>query len=620
MAATTTELSTVSIPLSPPWRLERGAQVLPGGGVRFSVWAPSQPGLQLELLGPSRQVLPMEHGGDGVSRLVVDDVGPGADYWFVTAEGARRPDPVSRFQPQGVHGPSRVVAPETFPWSDQDWHGLPLRDHIFYELHTGTFSPDGTFDGVAARLPHLKDLGVTAVELMPVATFPGTRNWGYDGVALYAPHPAYGGPDGLRRLVDACHGHGLALVLDVVYNHLGPEGNYLGEYGPYFCRRYHTPWGDALNFDGPDSDEVRRFFVDNALAWIAEYHVDGLRLDAVHGIYDFSARHILAEIADRCHELGDRLGRSVHVIPESDLNDSRILRPHAQGGYATDAQWSDDFHHSLASLLTGNRLGYFGDFGSVAALGKSIAEGFVYDGRHSAYRRRRHGNSAADLPGEKLVIYAQNHDQIPNGFKGRRLGSLASVEEQKLAALVLFTAPNLPMLFMGQEYGEIAPFLYFTSHSDEALGRAVSEGRRREFLDFAEPDDLFDDPQDEKTAARSRLDWSRARLPPHDALLAFHRRLIALRRTVPALHNCRKDLTRVSSDDRAATLGIRRDDDGGSAATLLVNFAGAPRTMELQPDRAWHLALATHDPPPRGEGIAGGPVELPPRSAVLFVA
>ncbi|MGH7823102.1 MAG: malto-oligosyltrehalose trehalohydrolase, partial [Candidatus Binatia bacterium] len=362
--------------------------------------------------------------------------------------------------------PSRIVDPGAFRWSDDAWRGVELGGLVFYELHVGTFSGAGSFDGVLERLGDLASLGITAIELMPVAEFPGTRNWGYDGVHPYAPHDAYGGPEGLKRLVDAAHRAGLAVVLDVVYNHLGPEGNYLAEFGPYFTDRYATPWGDAVNFDGADSDEVRRYFLDNALYWVSEFHLDGLRLDAVHAIYDFSARHILEEIADAVHALAACLGRNLHVIAESDLNDPRLVRPREQGGFALDAQWNDDFHHAVHTALTGERIGYYADFAGIDPVAKVLKDRFALDGRYSRFRRRRHGREARDLSPARFVVFTQNHDHVGNRPRGERLASLVPFEKQKLAAALLLISPYLPLVFMGEEYAESRPFLYFVSHGD----------------------------------------------------------------------------------------------------------------------------------------------------------
>jgi maltooligosyltrehalose trehalohydrolase len=608
------------------WQLGRGARVEPDGGVTFSVWAPRAEALTVRLLGPDggvRLELPMARGADGVFTARADAAAApvGSDYVYLLPEVGQRPDPVSRHQPAGVHGPSRVVAPAAFRWSDAGWRGLPLAELIFYELHVGTFTPEGTFAAAAAKLPYLRELGVTALELMPVAAFPGARNWGYDGASLFAPHEAYGGPEELRRLVDACHAHGMALFLDVVYNHLGPEGNYLHDFGPYFTDRYRTPWGAALNFDGADSDEVRRFFVDNALYWLTEYHVDGLRLDAIHGIFDFGARHVLAEIAEAFAAESARLGRRAWLVAESDLNDPRVIRPAASGGLGLDAQWSDDFHHAQHALLTGNRRGYFVDFGRTGDLAKAISDGFVYDGQRSAFRRRRHGAPSVRDGGERFVAFNQNHDQVANACLGRRLGQIVGPERQKVAALVLFSTPALPLLFQGEEYGEEAPFDYFTSHGDPALAEAVRQGRHQEYEHLLEEGAdvaTWADPQAEETFARAKLRWASIVRAPHAEMLAFYRALIALRRRLPPLHNGRKDLARVAFDEAGRWLTIERGDPAGAATFTAANYGDAPAAIQL-PARGdgWSVALATIPglPVPRAER---GVLVVPPGAAFLL--
>ena len=609
------------------WHLERGANVAPDGTVTFSVWAPRAASMSVRLLGPDgapRAELPMarDEGAVFSARATAAQAPAETDYLYVLPGAGARPDPVSRRQPAGVHGPSRVVAPGAFRWTDAAWRGLPLGELVFYELHVGLFSPEGTFAGVAAKLPYLRDLGVTAVELMPVATFPGARNWGYDGASLYAPHEAYGGPEGLRRLVDVCHAHGLALFLDVVYNHLGPEGNYLHDFGPYFTDRYQTPWGAALNFDGADSDEVRRFFVDNALHWLTEYHVDGLRLDAIHGIFDFGARHILAELADAFHAEAGRLGRRAWLVAESDLNDPRVIRPAEVGGLGLDAQWSDDFHHAQHALLTGNRRGYFADFGRTGDLAKAIGSGFVYDGQRSRFRRRRHGASSAKEAGERFVAFNQNHDQIANACGGRRLGQLVGPALQKVAAVVLFSTPALPLLFQGEEYAEEAPFDYFTSHGDAALAEAVRQGRHQEYehlLEEGADPGVWADPQAEETFRRAKLRWDSLAGAPHAEMLAFYRALLGLRRRLAPLHNGRKYLTGVAFDERARWLTITRRDPGGAATFTAANL-GAEAASVTVPSGAgsWRLALATADLALPGEARAGAAFSLPPASAVIY--
>jgi maltooligosyltrehalose trehalohydrolase len=530
---------------------------------------------------------------------------PGHDYTYRLDGRPDRPDPVSRWQPHGVHGPSRIVDATAHRWGDSGWRGRAMAELSLYELHVGTFTPEGTFDAVVGRLPYLHDLGVTAIELMPVAEFPGSRNWGYDGVSLYAPESSYGGPEGLRRLVDAAHRHELAVVLDVVYNHLGPEGNYLAEFGPYFTDRYRTPWGSALNYDGADSDGVRRYIIDNALSWVTEYHIDGLRLDAVHGIFDFGAQHILQELTDQVHAAGTQLGREIVVIAESDLNDPRLVRTPDQGGYGLDAQWSDDFHHAVHAELTGERSGYYGDFGGLETLATAMRDRFVYAGRYSAHRRRRHGAPATDVSADHFVVAVQNHDQVGNRAAGDRLSTLISLDGLKTAAALLLLSPYVPLLFMGEEYGETNPFRYFVSHSDPALVEAVRRGRRDEFAAFGWAD-AVPDPQSETTFLQSRLDWSRLETASHRHLLALYTDLLHLRRREPALR------------PGASAVDVLFDGSGGWLALQLRPAEGAPVLLlsSLQPARErvrvpveipgrWELLLTSDDARYGGAGGAG---------------
>jgi maltooligosyltrehalose trehalohydrolase len=488
-----------------------------------------------------------------------------------------------------VHGPSRVVAHDAFAWTDAGWQPPPLASAVLYELHVGTFTPAGTFDAVMDRLDHLVNLGVTHVELMPVHEFPGTRGWGYDGVDLYAPHHAYGGPAGLKRLVDACHARGLAVLLDVVYNHLGPAGNYLGRFAPYFTDRYQTPWGQAINCDGPDSDEVRRFLCDNALMWLRDYHVDGLRLDAVHAIVDTSALHILEQLALEVRALAAHLGRHLVLMAESDHNDPRLVRPPEIGGYGIDAQWSDDFHHALHTVLTGEHNGYYADFGTLADLARALQHAFVYDGRFSVYRRRRHGRPTTGLSGHRFLGYLQNHDQIGNRALGKRSSHLMSPARLQIAAALVLTAPFIPLLFQGEEWGATAPFLYFTDHEDAALGRAVREGRQQEFAAFGWAPADIPDPQAPETGARCKLDWHELRCAPHVGLLDWHRRLIQLRRRFPALTDGRMEAVGVRFDEAARWFVVER-----GAVTVACNLGAQAQCVPLPGPRPRHLLLASN--------------------------
>jgi maltooligosyltrehalose trehalohydrolase len=580
-----------------------GATHMPDGTTRFIVWAPQAERVDVRL-GDGRAIAMERAAGDAGERgyfgATVEGAGPGTRYTFVLDGDTERADPASRHQPDGVHGPSAVVG-DDFPWSDADWRGRPLAEYVVYELHVGTFTEDGTFDGAISRLDDLVDLGITAVEVMPVAEFPGGRNWGYDGVFPYAAQSTYGGPDGLRRFVDACHGRGLAVILDVVYNHFGPEGAVQGDFGPYHTDRYGTPWGPAINFDDRGSDEVRRYVIDNALWWIEGCHVDALRLDAVHAIYDQSATHILAQLADRVAEVASRLGRLVHLVAESDLNDPRLVHTAERGGYGPDAQWSDDFHHALHAVLTGEDDGYYRDFGRVADLAGALRQGYVYVGQYSRYRGRSHGAPPDGVPGERFVVCAQNHDQVGNRMEGERLAALVEFDALKVAATCVVLSPFIPMLFMGEEYGEPAPFLYFVSHTDPDLVEAVRSGRKEEFSAFrwaGEPPD----PQAEETFLRSRLDHGLKSSGGHAALLAYHRRLFEIRRTHPALSNLDRDRIEVDADEGQRLLSWRRwTDDGDEVVTVvrLGDDGGEPTTCRIPPGQ-WTVLVDAAD-----EGFGG---------------
>ena len=518
------------------WTLQRGA-TLTKTGVSFSVWAPSASEVSVVVAtGDAKGEHSLERlvGQRGVFAADVRGVKAGDRYGFRVDGSEPLPDPASRSQPDGVHALSEVVDPDAFPWNDAAWGGVSLPDFVLYELHVGTFTAEGTFDAAVARLPELLSLGVTAVELMPVAEFPGVRNWGYDGVHLYAPHHAYGGPAGLKRFVSAAHALGIAVVLDVVYNHVGPEGNYLDRFGPYFTEVYRTPWGRAVNYDGPGSDGVRRWAHDNALYWITEYHIDALRLDAVQGIYDFGALQFLEELSDEVHELGRRMGRKIQLMAESDLNDPRLVRPPQQGGYGMDAQWADDVHHTIHTTLTGERHGYYQDFEGVATIADVYREPFFYARRYAPHRDRTHGRSSAGVPRQRFIVAAQNHDQIGNRPNGERLASLVPPDRARLAAALVLLSPYIPLLFMGEEYGETAPFLYFVHHGDPDLVEAVRAGRRREFDAIGKSEEQID-PQDEHTFARSRLAWQRRYDGEGERMLRLYTDLLALRREEPAL-------------------------------------------------------------------------------------
>ncbi|HEU5325614.1 MAG TPA: malto-oligosyltrehalose trehalohydrolase [Candidatus Limnocylindria bacterium] len=573
-------------------------------GTRPAVWAPRPERVEL-VLGAERHA--MRRREDGWWHADVE-LPPGTDYAFSLDGGEPVPDPRSPWQPSGVHGPSRTVDHDAFAWTDSGWQAPPLADAVIYEAHVGTFSPDGTFDAAIERLPDLADLGVTHLELMPVVEFSGDRGWGYDGVDLFAPHHAYGGPDGLKRLIDAAHAHGLAVLIDVVYNHLGPEGNYLSRFGPYFSHKYATPWGDAVNFDERGSHEVRRFVVDNALLWLRDYHADGLRLDAMQAIFDMSAVQIGEEIATAVHRLGEELRRRLVVTAESDLNDPRLVRRPARGGYGMDAAWADDVHHALHAALSGETNGYYVDFTDAAALPRALHDPYLYADRYSAHRGRRHGRAADDVPGDRFIACLQNHDQVGNRARGDRLAQVVSPGRARIGAALLLTSPYVPLLFAGEEWGASTPFRYFTGHASPELAQAVREGRRNEFVHFGwDPADV-PDPQDPETFHDSKLRWDERREPEHAAMLEWYRSLIALRRELPELRD--GDRSAVGVDGRSDSLLTVRRGRVTVAANLGTGPAGVAASGDIR--LAWPPELALD----AGDGSAA---TVPPDGVVVLV-
>lgn len=583
------------------------------------MWAPAADRVEVVVGGTGH---PMEARPSGWWEATVADAVHGTDYGFVL-DGSDEvlPDPRSPWQPNGVHGQSRVYDHGRFAWTDQHWHGRPLPGSVLYEMHVGTFTPEGTFDAATDRLDHLVALGIDAVELLPVASFPGRHGWGYDGVHLWAPHEPYGGPDGLKRFVDAAHARGLAVVLDVVYNHLGPDGNRLGSFGPYFTSAHATPWGDAVNFDQEGSDEVRAFVVQNALMWLRDYHFDGLRLDAVHAITDHSATHLLEELGRAVAAESAHLGRQLFLIAESDLNDPRLVTSREAGGYGLDAQWSDDFHHALHAALTGERQGYYCDFGSLETLKKALTRVFVHDGTMSTYRGRHHGRpvNVRETPAHRFLGFLQNHDQVGNRASGDRIGALLpSPGLLKVGAALLLLAPFTPMLFMGEEWGASTPWCYFTDHRDPELARAVSEGRRREFARHGWAGEV-PDPQAVDTFRRSVLDWTEPDDPYHADLLEWHRALIALRRSEPDLNDPRPAAVQVGTDESTARWLVMRRGGIGVAA----NLGDVPVALPAGPPGARPRLLLASDPAihldPGALGDSGrAAVELPAASIAIF--
>ncbi len=602
-----------------------GATYLGEGRCHFLVWAPGAAKAEVRIAAPKDRTIEMQRQERGYHQVLVEGVAPGTRYTYRLDGRTEKPDPASHYQHEGVHGPSEVVD-LAFEWEDAGWSGVDLADTIIYEIHVGTYTDRGTFEAVIPHLDGLKELGVSAIELMPVAQFPGDRNWGYDGAFPFAVQNSYGGPAGLHALVEACHRRGLAVVLDVVYNHLGPEGNYLALFGPYFTDRYRTPWGQAINFDGPESDEVRRFFIENALYWTKCFHIDALRLDAVHAIVDPSARPILEELGVAVHRQARELKRKVQVIAESDRNDSRMVRSREAGGYGLDAQWSDDFHHALHTLLTPERNGYYRDFGAVEDLAKAYREGFVYSGQYSIFRNRRHGNSSRDLPPDRFVVFAQNHDQVGNRLMGERLGQLVSFEALKLAAGAVLLSPFVPLIFMGEEYGETAAFKYFVSHSDAQLIEAVRKGRQEEFAAF-DWEGPVPDPQDPGTFQSCKLDHGLRFEGDHRILYDFVRELIRLRKELPALSRDRKEEMEALAFEREKLLWVRRW-RSDHQAVMLFNFGDKAATAVLPfPKAVFRKAMDSADGRWHGRGClcpdlleadGNASLSVAPKSLVIF--
>ena len=574
----------------------------------FKIWAPSAQKIGVKIGDATYPMSgPDEHGWWKAS---VAQAGPGTDYGFVLGDDPKAwPDPRSEWQPDGVHGLSRLYDQTTFAWSDRGWDAMALARAVIYELHIGTFTPQGTFDSAIERLEYLVELGITHVELMPVAAFPGGYGWGYDGASLFAVTEQYGGPDGLKRLVDACHRRGLAVLLDVVYNHFGPVGNYSGKFGPYITERHHTPWGGAINFEGEGSDEVRRFFCDNALMWMRDYHIDGLRLDAVHEYIDRSAVHFMEQLSSEVKTLSKELGRRLVLIAESDLNDPRVVTPAKDGGYGMDAQWSDDFHHALFTVLSseGEGKGYYSDFGTFEKLAKALTKNFAQDGSYSNYRRRSHGRPADDLSPHHFLGYIQNHDQVGNRAVGDRVDQTVGTDLAKVAAALVFTAPFIPMIFQGEEFAASTPFLYFADHEDPEMAKAVKNGRRSEFAAFGWDPEEIPDPEDVETFRRSKLNWDEIHQGRHEEMLDWYRRLIQLRRGSVSLNDGSPGHVKVRFDERGRLLVMER-----GAVAVLCNFGS--QVAELAHPRDLPLLFASRP----GVEIKEGSVILPAESVAIL--
>jgi len=539
------------------------------------VWSPNAEQVSIKL---KAQTLALEKDEHGYWTLNTDQVKQGDDYWF-EVNGKALPDPASLSQPGGVHGSSGAVDLNSFNWTDDQWQNILLESYIFYELHTGTFTPGGTFKDIEDKLDYLIELGITAIEIMPVAQFPGDRNWGYDGVFPFSVQNSYGGAHGLQQLVNSCHNKGLAVVLDVVYNHLGPEGNYFGEFGSYFTDKYQTPWGRAINFDDAGSDEVRRYFIENVLMWFRDFHIDALRMDAVHAIKDLSPKHILQEISERVNELMEYSGNTHYLVVECDLNNSRFITPVNKGGYGMNAQWTDEFHHALRVTAGGERNGYYTDFNGIEDLANAYLNAYVYHGQYSEQRQKTFGTSTIGISGKRFVVFSQNHDQVGNRMLGERSSQLFSFEMQKLMAAAVMVSPFLPLLFMGEERSESSPFQFFISHTNDELIKAVRKGRKAEFADFHMKGDA-PDPQAIETFERSKLNWAYINQEPHQTMLEYYKNLIRLRKHQPALKTLDRENMSVEVNNLVNTLQIQRWTDGQQVICLL-NFSSKTQTTTV---------------------------------------
>jgi maltooligosyltrehalose trehalohydrolase len=583
----------------------------------ITVWAPDAGRVDVEVAGEVSPMSPVE-GRPG--WWAAEAPAPaGTDYAFRLDGGEPLADPRSPRQPYGPDGASRTYDQDAFAWTDGRWRGAPLGGAVIYELHVGTFTRAGTLDAALARLDHLVSLGVSVVELMPVAAFPGEHGWGYDGIGLWAVHEPYGGPDALKRFVDACHGRGLAVFLDVVYNHVGP-GNKLASFGPYFTDVYTTPWGPAVNLDQAWSDDVRSFIVGNALMWLRDYHVDGLRLDAVHAFQDHRAVHLLEELAVAVDGLAASSGRSLVLVAESDLNDPRLITPRAAGGYGLSAQWDDDFHHTVHALVTGERQGYYGDFGAIAGVAKVLAKAYFHNGTWSSFRNRTHGRPVDVLstPAYRFVVFDADHDQVGNRAVGDRLPATLAARPHRdgllrIAAGLVLTAPFTPMLFMGEEWGADTPWQYFTDHTDPFFAEAVSNGRRSEFARHGWSFAQVPDPQDKETFLRSKLDWGQLAREPYESLLGWYRSLLALRRSRPEFTDPRLDQARVSYDEAARWVLVHR-----GALRVAANLGDGPVDVPLGSGAAGPGVLLLGSDP--GISVRPDAIGLPPASFAVVEA
>jgi len=606
-----------------------GAQYIADNKTQFTVWAPEKELMQLHVVHPTAQKLDMQKDKEGYFSVMADNVQPGSRYFFIPDGKQDFPDPASNYQPEDVFGPSEVIDHNAYQWHDEHWHGLPFNKLILYELHVGTFTPEGTFEAIIPYLDDLAATGINAIELMPINQFSGNRNWGYDATYPYAVHHSYGGPEGLKKLVDACHQKGIAVFLDIVYNHLGPEGSFLPQYGPYLTNKYCTPWGDALNFDGEWSDGVREYISENPVYWFTNYHIDGLRLDAVHEIYDKGAESIWQLMQQKVTTAEQQLGRRLYLVAECDLNSPHVIKHTEDGGMGFDAQWLDDFHHILYVMIDPNGRERYMDFYRMEQLAKAYKEGFVHSGEWVAFRKRKHGTSSAGVPGNHFIAFNLNHDQVGNRIGGERLSMLVNFEKQKLAAAALMLSPYVPMLFMGEEYGEDTPFFFFISHHDQNNIKAVQEGRRKEFANYSlkEGED-FPDPYDVNTFNRCKLQWHKRKEGKYKVMLDWMKTLIQLRQTNTVLQNLDKNNIQAYNINQDGLIIIRQNDAGNDFLVCCFNFSDKSLNYTLPAYKEnWYKILDSKEQQWMTDETAhrlvmdvkgGETIQLQPVSAVVY--
>lgn len=578
-----------------------GSNYLGNSHCEFTVWAPLYEEVAVQIISHKQRLIPMQKDEWGYFKVIAQDIEPGTLYFYQLGGDKERPDPASHSQPKDVHGPSEVIDHNQMNWTDSNWSGIPFEEIIIYEIHVGTFTDEGTFAAIIPRLKELHEFGINAIELMPIGQFPGNRNWGYDGVFPYAVQTSYGGPEGLKKLVDAAHQQGISIILDVLYNHFGPEGNYMSEYGPYFTDAHKTAWGSGINFDKEYSYGVRNYFLENALYWFEIFHIDALRLDASDHIFDISAKHFLQELAENVDNLSQKQGRKLYLTAENDLSATRVIRPLELSGYGIDAQWNDAFHHCLHTILTGEQAGYYEDYGTFEQLAKAFKEGFVYSGQYSPNRKKFHGSDSSAIPGHQFVVFTQNHDQVGNRMLGERLTHLVSFEALKLAAAVLLLAPNVPLIFMGEEYAEDAPFLYFVSHTDQDLIAVVREGRKKDFAAFHLEGEYLD-PESTDTFNKSKLQWDKRQEGKHKVMLELYQHLIQLRRNIPALKQLDKQNLDASVIEEDKLMFLRRGTQS-SQIFCIINFNEKEMTFTAKsPSGNWQKILDSADTQWMGSG------------------